>query len=300
MTSEQDTLCDRIRNRLNLLRREPVNYRQGVPGTRTDLPNNLMMLHRYPGRKIFEQETRVLYNPRYVLTLNLKSSGVAGINGKTFPFPELHAQLTYPFQTHFYMVDQEQFDWLVITFESEKALSPALMYRSVYFRPELLPLADRLLTLYLNCESGGAPEGTASLMQIYLELILNELMLEKQFIEADSKEVPLSDAFRLFERLNSYVYANLADPGLSLRKIAAAHYISLIQLHRLFRRHADSTPGRYIRQCRLQKAVRMLNERTHLIAEIASQCGFDSAAAFSRCFRHEFSIPPSEYPGDHR
>ncbi len=81
MNPEYEIFRSRIRARLNELRTEPLNYRQGIPGTRAELPNNLMMLHRHPGRKIFEQETRNLYHPRYVLTINLHTSGMVNVNG---------------------------------------------------------------------------------------------------------------------------------------------------------------------------------------------------------------------------
>ena len=295
MNPEYEIFRSRIRARLNELRTEPLNYRQGIPGTRAELPNNLMMLHRHPGRKIFEQETRNLYHPRYVLTINLHTSGMVNVNGKSFAFPECYAHLTYPYQTHFYLVDQNDFDWLVITFEAQKSLPPTLMYRSVRIDEVLFPVMERLLMLYLKCEAGTAPEGSASILQVYLELFLGELALEKEFVEAETPADYRNDAFRLFEEINNYIYAHLTEPDLSIRKIARVHYVSPVKLHRLFNRHAASTPGHYIRECRLQKAVRMLGSGTSLVSEVAEQCGFDSLAAFSRCFKREFGISPSEF-----
>lgn len=111
--------------------REPAGYYHGITGGRQDMPDNIILLHRCREMKIsFAHNADKLYHSRYVLTLNLKAEGLVCVNEKSFPLPEGYAALTYPYQSHCYVVDQNVFDWLIVTFEQNCPLAPGLMYRS--------------------------------------------------------------------------------------------------------------------------------------------------------------------------
>lgn len=110
--------------------REPAGYYHGITGGRQDMPDNIILLHRCREMKIsFAHNADKLYHSRYVLTLNLKAEGLVCVNEKSFPLPEGYAALTYPYQSHCYVVDQNVFDWLIVTFEQNCPLAPGLMYR---------------------------------------------------------------------------------------------------------------------------------------------------------------------------
>ena len=99
----------------------------------------------------------------------------------------------------------------------------------------------------------------------------------------------------MFEQLNGYIFRHLSDPELSLEELAAKHYISPALLHLIFRQMAGCTPGKYIRDIRIKQAQKLLDQRETQIAEIAERTGFSSPAVFSRCFRREVGLSPSEY-----
>ncbi len=282
---ENETPAEYLRRRMRELR-DPPDFSRGVACPLPDLPGNIQLLHRWPGRKIYEQG---LYHCRYVLTVNLAGDGETSVNGRSFPLPEGYAALVYPYQAHAYWTDQNRFDWLVVTFESAREI-PKLRYRSTRVAERLLPLLSRLLELFLE-------NGPPALLQCYLAGLLIELEMSPDFLDVTAPHPPAGSRAELFEAVNGYIYNHLADPGLSLKEIARVHHCSLSGLRLLFRDSVGCSPGRHIRVCRIREAGRLLRNGEFLIEEIADRTGFSSPAVFSRCFRRETGCAPSEYPG---
>lgn len=56
-----------------------------------------------------------------------------------------------------------------------------------------------------------------------------------------------------------------------------------------------TTPGRYLLDLRIQKARRMLAETALDVGEIASRTGFEDRLYFSRRFKLETTLSPTEY-----
>jgi AraC-like DNA-binding protein len=53
----------------------------------------------------------------------------------------------------------------------------------------------------------------------------------------------------------------------------------------------------FITSIRLKRAAYLLSEGLSNISEVAYQVGFNDPKYFSRCFRKQFNITPSEYAG---
>ena len=56
----------------------------------------------------------------------------------------------------------------------------------------------------------------------------------------------------------------------------------------------------YLTRWRLQLAARSLETTSRGVAEIASDVGYESEAAFNRAFKREFGRPPGRYRSDHK
>lgn len=94
-----------------------------------------------------------------------------------------------------------------------------------------------------------------------------------------------------------YIDANLSDPQLSPASIAAAHFISTRQLHKIFHESGSTVAG-WIRSQRLDGARRDLQDPLHAgkpVGAVAARWGFVDAAHFSRTFRDAYGISPSDW-----
>ncbi|TVL90276.1 helix-turn-helix domain-containing protein [Streptomyces sp. SAJ15] len=98
-------------------------------------------------------------------------------------------------------------------------------------------------------------------------------------------------------QIREFIRHHLGDPSLSPKTVAAAHNISLRQLHKVFD-EGDSTVAAWIRRCRLERCRHELaNPRcsSHLVHVIGGRWGFADPAHFSRAFRAAYGMSPTEY-----
>ncbi|WP_294507684.1 AraC family transcriptional regulator [uncultured Victivallis sp.] len=284
----------RIQTRAEKIR-DPDSYLRGRCGGMQEEPDNILIFRRSPERKIhLMAEPAELYHPRYVLTVNLSGEGLICVNEKSFPLPEDYASLVYPYQLHHYLMDQNNFFWLVITFELHQgAWIPNLMYRSTRLGEIHWQLLARMLELYFApADPGGV---AARLLQRYLGCFLLELSDCCERIDADRHLAADNVHVRLFEKINGYIFQKLSDPGLSVEEIARRHEISPARLYRLFHNMAGCNPGEYIRGIRIRQAVKLLESRELLVSEVADRTGFSSLPVFCRCFRNLTGCSPREY-----
>ncbi|MET0848437.1 MAG: AraC family transcriptional regulator [Pseudomonas sp.] len=96
-------------------------------------------------------------------------------------------------------------------------------------------------------------------------------------------------------RAKRYIYTCLGDTQLDSTAIAAAAHVSVKHLQRLFRNHG-TTVMRHVWSVRLQHAQRLLDSPQTLrpsVQDVAWQCGFTTAAHFSRAYRAQFGVYPS-------
>jgi AraC-like DNA-binding protein len=76
--------------------------------------------------------------------------------------------------------------------------------------------------------------------------------------------------------------------------------ISRSALVERFTRYLSEPPMTYLTRWRLQLAARSLKRTSRGVAEIATDIGYESEAAFSRAFKREFGQPPGRYRSDRK
>ena len=99
------------------------------------------------------------------------------------------------------------------------------------------------------------------------------------------------------QRAKAYVEANLSDPNLDPRQLAAAMGLSLRRLQELFHERGRHISD-YIWERRLEAAARRLADPAcaHVsIGTLAYDCGFASQAHFARRFKARHGMAPREY-----
>jgi len=67
-----------------------------------------------------------------------------------------------------------------------------------------------------------------------------------------------------------------------------------------FSRYLSEPPMAYLTRWRLQLAARKLTSTPRSVAEIASEVGYESEAAFNRAFKREFGVPPATFRRERR
>ena len=81
----------------------------------------------------------------------------------------------------------------------------------------------------------------------------------------------------------------------ALAELAQQVDVHPVYLARAFRRRYGCSPGAYLRRCRMERAIGLLDDARMTIAEVAATCGFVDQAHFAHAFRRAHRVTPSQY-----
>jgi AraC family transcriptional regulator len=96
------------------------------------------------------------------------------------------------------------------------------------------------------------------------------------------------------EAVKRYIREHIHEP-LDRETLAAVAGFSIPHFHRVFTAHAGESAASYVRRMRLERAGRKLRMGAVDITEVALAAGYDSHAAFSKAFKQQFGLSPSEF-----
>ncbi|MBM6993147.1 MAG: helix-turn-helix domain-containing protein [Prevotella sp.] len=119
------------------------------------------------------------------------------------------------------------------------------------------------------------------------------------FVKASANIDDDSSEGQLMADITQCIDRHLSDSAFGLEQLADELSISKSTLHRRIKRTFHITPLELIRRIKLKHACIMLESGSKNISEIAYELGFSNPKYFSRCFREEFHITPSQYQQKH-
>lgn len=116
---------------------------------------------------------------------------------------------------------------------------------------------------------------------------------ERHVSSSTVKSAPGMPSLRL-NRVLEFVDANIAV-DLCVSTLAAVAGMSPYYFCRSFKQSTGITPHRYVLQCRMEQAKRLLQEKPDHLMEIAHQVGFADQSQFTRVFHKMVGVTPSQY-----
>ena len=99
----------------------------------------------------------------------------------------------------------------------------------------------------------------------------------------------------LMERIMKVVNNHLSDSDFNVEMLTKEVGISRAQLHRKMKEMTGLPVSEFIRNIRLEQAVRLLKEQKINVTQVAYSVGFSNLAHFSTVFRKQFGVSPTEY-----
>ncbi len=93
----------------------------------------------------------------------------------------------------------------------------------------------------------------------------------------------------------NFITQHLSEPELSLSVIAEELKLNKTYLSALFSREAGMTLTSFITSRRIEQAIFLLNTQNLQIQAVAAACGIPDLTYFTRLFRKEKGITPSQY-----
>ena len=130
-----------------------------------------------------------------------------------------------------------------------------------------------------------------------------------------------SGLYALFARLEESAHARYSDsesndnfyitqamayilshpfPDITVMDVANYLHISRSYLFALFKKYLHTSPQQFLTLSRITNGRELLAKTDIPIADIASSCGYQNPFAFSRAFKREVGMTPSEYRKEYR
>lgn len=96
------------------------------------------------------------------------------------------------------------------------------------------------------------------------------------------------------DKLKTIVLENYTEEQFGVSDLVVAYGLSRSQLHRKLKSETGQSISQFIREIRLNEALKLLQENDLTASEVAYKVGFNSPTYFNTCFNEYFGYPPGE------
>lgn len=130
-------------------------------------------------------------------------------------------------------------------------------------------------------------------------LLAQQMLLQKRFrtqIEVNPSEITVTSVDEKFlQQALELVEKHMDDPEFSVEDLSRDMFMNRVTLYRKIHSLTGKSPLEFIRSIRLKRAARLLDKSGMSVAEIAYEVGFNSPKIFTKFFKEEFKVTPSQY-----
>ncbi|MGQ1891919.1 two-component regulator propeller domain-containing protein [Thermophagus sp. OGC60D27] len=120
--------------------------------------------------------------------------------------------------------------------------------------------------------------------------------LQKHQFEITPGEIGITSLDEKFiTKATRFVENNLSNTDLSVELLSKEMGVSRGHLYNKLMALTGKTPTEFIRIMRLKRGAQLLGKSQLTVAEVAYKCGFNDPKYFSRYFKDEFGVSPSQY-----
>ena len=216
------------------------------------------------------------------------------IDQQSFLLKEQQLLLYAPNQSHTQKTNKKiTCSYLTILFdmEIEEKITHSLQNKIFYLSKEI----QNNIHLFIK-ESENLNAFSNDILIQYIQEIILQLLKNPEETQNINLHRPSQQKFEdeLLSAILNYVNENICTP-LTIEEICIHFSMSRSSLQTLFKNNLNTAPKQYITKLKLQKSKILIKENTHTISEIANILGFSSIHYFSRKFKQQFQLSPSEY-----
>lgn len=114
------------------------------------------------------------------------------------------------------------------------------------------------------------------------------------------KEISFTPADQTFLRnAIEFIETHITDESLGVESLSRALEMNHQQVYRKIKALTNQTPSGFIRTIRLKRAAQLLRHAHVNVSEVMYEVGFSNHSYFSKRFKEEFELSPSEYHTKH-
>lgn len=171
-------------------------------------------------------------------------------------------------------------------------LSPQQLIDLPQFEDADLTSAASLLVDELRSDQPGSGVMFECLARVFLVKLIRKYGSEK------SEELAFSQSFTAthYKRVLDYVAEHFGE-SIAVEQLAEQAALSPSHFSRLFKETTGMSPHQYVMSYRVERACRLLDDRTRPLIDVALACGFSDQPHFSRVFKRVTGLSPLQHRG---
>lgn len=213
------------------------------------------------------------------LIYNAKGAGTMEIEGKQYPFSEGSVLLCPPGMCHS-KYSENAFEDYYVTF-TDPSLARQVYTLEDKNAQEIFHILQVLYSLFYQ---GASKSVCNALFDALMHIVKPQL------------EETVTDKY--VQMLRRAIVDSFTDPEFSLEKTCSQIPQNIDYLRRNFKRIVGVTPHQYLTRLRMDNAKHILTESPEMkvyIRDVALRCGFSDPLYFSRLFKKETGVNPSQW-----
>lgn len=238
--------------------------------------------YRFPGE----------IHPYFELVYIDHGSMQMNVDGKEYALNKYDLMLYYPEQFHSHYTNEGQnCSYLTVIFRMTDRLDETLRNRVFHTRKDIYQVLCRFMKAvqtddYLNQE--------LSILYLKEVLILLHQFDHKEEIDAGVNPMQHHYENTLLNEIIVYINNNIYK-AFTVEDLCTKFSVSRSSLQNLFRTNLHISPKQYISNLKLNQAKIMIQEHNRTISEISDMLGFTSIHYFSRKFKTQYGMSPTDY-----
>lgn len=256
-------------------------------------PDNVLVFFHHHSKII--ENTPTLYNQRYQIKFNIGNDSIFGIDDLTFHMKPDSAIFIFPFQLHYIAAGEVPAErhHMTISFSDRgnghDSMLP-LLNRPFPVNQEDFPLLRTIVGAFQKHPGFDSGEALGC-----LRVFLSRKLRQVQCLPHGN----VSGRDPLFESLLARVRENYNRP-LNIKILAEMLGLSESYLRKMVRKQLNGIPlGAFLRHQRFSHAYELLQHTELTVREIAATCGYADIFSFSRAFKRDSGVSPTEFRKHH-
>lgn len=240
------------------------------------------------GNYIFPGEAHDYFEMIYIDHGELETN----IEGRRYTLRKYDLMLYYPGQFHSIHTKQDTTcSYLTISFNMDNSIDGTLMNRIFHTNKDVYQVLSKFMKAiqtkdYLNHE----------LAMLYLKevlILLYQLDVKEEQVSTNN---PMQEHYEntLLNEILVYIHNNVYT-AFTVEDLCNKFSISRSSLQSLFKTNIKTTPKQYISNIKLSQAKVLIQEHKRTISEISDILGFTSIHYFSRKFKMQYGMSPTDY-----
>lgn len=230
----------------------------------------------------------------FVIHYVISGTGYFEVNGKKYKLHAGDSFLITPFTTvHYYPDAEDRWLYAWIDFAGNKAAELMAEMNWNMANPVCtIPLSDKLMPLYtqlhnLDIYNGNCYNEANGLMSAILGIYADAMSQSKRTSKSSSHQ-------RLAAAALNLIHTNYHHADFHIDSMYSMLNLSHATLYRLFIDEMGVSPQTYLQHYRIEQAKKMILNGAS-VKNTALSCGYENALYFSKVFKRNVGVTPSEY-----